>query len=174
MKRLKRIFSIVLVLILTVSILTMPASASLGTQFKTAISNFPTRSTAYSNTFDGYTCVIQRFLWAYDDDGDNEGTRPIIARSGVDGYYGEYTELAVKTFQLQKGLDVDGKTGSATWTEIASLLTTLSTSKTEIIIGCNGYEVIYVMRSYADIDVDYIYFYYTGDTEPVKGGSFYS
>ncbi len=171
MKRLRRIFSIVLVLILTVSILTMPASASLGTQFETAISNFPTRSTAYSNTFDGYTCVIQRMMWAY----NTKNTREyILSGGGVDGYYGDYTALAVKIFQEDCGLTFDGKTGPATWTKIASLLTTISSSKTEAIIGYDGYEVIYIMKGYADLDESYFYFYYTGEEDAVKGGSFYS
>ena len=168
MKRLRRIFSIVLVLILTVSISAIPASASLGTQFKTAISNFPTRSTAYSNTFDGYTCVIQRFLWA------NETTNYYIATGKANGYYGDYTDLAVRIFQEKNGLDIDGITGPATWTKIASLLTTISSSKTEAIIGYDGYEVIYIMKGYADLDESYFYFYYTGEEDAVKGGCFYS
>ncbi len=169
MKRLRRIFSIVLVLILTVSILTMPASASLGTQFETAISNFPTRSTAYSNTFDGYTCVIQRFLWGYSDT-----AKELFAKTdGADGYYGERTKYAVEIFQSKCGIDSDGITGKDTWTEIASGLSG-RTVKPYTYVTCNDCEVIKIMASYADTDLNYIYYYYTGGETAKVGYVFYT
>ena len=169
MKRLRRIFSIVLVLILTVSISAIPASASLGTQFKTAISNFPTRSTAYSNTFDGYTCVIQRFLWGYSD----TAKTLFETTDGADGYYGELTEIAVKVFQADKKLDMDGITGKNTWTEIASGLSG-RTVKPYTYVTCNDCEVIKIMASYADTDLNYIYYYYTGGETAKVGYVFYT
>ena len=39
-----------------------------------------------------------------------------LGSSGVDGKYGKRTEEAVKAFQREKSLVVDGKVGIATWT----------------------------------------------------------
>ncbi len=41
-----------------------------------------------------------------------------LGREGVDGFFGPSTELAVQSFQQQRGLLVDGRVGANTWREL--------------------------------------------------------
>ena len=41
-----------------------------------------------------------------------------LGREGVDGFFGPSTELAVRSFQQQRGLLVDGLVGANTWREL--------------------------------------------------------
>ena len=43
-----------------------------------------------------------------------------LGRDGADGYYGIVTETAVKSFQQDQGLEVDGWVGLGTWTALFS------------------------------------------------------
>lgn len=62
--------------------------------------------------------VIQRYMLCY-----NSVTELYAYRAGgVDGSFGSGTASAVRSFQSYEGLQIDGKVGPATWTQMSTTM----------------------------------------------------
>lgn len=107
----KKVFKRAIPLILAIVMclcLAAPAFAAAGTPTN-AIGAFPSQSK--SSYTAGYTKVIQRLMYVY-----NDTTKGYIEQGGgIDGGFGYYTDLAVKAFQAAKGFSCDGVFGSSSW-----------------------------------------------------------
>ena len=110
----KRVCSFVLSVVLALSIVTIPAFASMSD-----FAYFPRVNGSMVNTYKAETVAVQRFLMKFDDD----FSRRISLNGGTDGRCGPGTVLVIKDFQTRTGLTSDGDVGSNTWLKIESKLT---------------------------------------------------
>ena len=115
MKLVKKPLALVLVVMMIMAVLVVPASAAGSTWIARFQKFAPTSRTSYQT---GYACAVQSILLDY-----NSTTHSYIANhGGVDGMFGSNTESAVKEFQNQENLTVDGRVGPATWGKMAELM----------------------------------------------------
>ena len=116
MKRIKRVFAVLLVMGIMVSMIVMPASAA-SVDWWDRFAVFPTLSQAKNGgTKNEYVCALQRFLGSYSTDFSN-----VLDEYGYpDGYFGNKTALAVEGYQQRKNLSVDRIVGPNTWRTIAA------------------------------------------------------
>ena len=119
MQKIKRVISLCLVVVLMLSTLAIPASATSLSFWQARFSALPQLHRGSSETL--VIKALQRFLYIY------PSTRStIINAGGIDGSYGTGTYNAVKTLQgIECGgnsADVDGIVGSRTWSAIPKYL----------------------------------------------------
>lgn len=114
MKHCERLFASILAVVLLVSIMALPASAT--TNWKSEISNFKPVSEYYANLYPKYLWALQRFLFSYPDTADE------MQGSTHDGIWGSRTRAAVLEFQRLMGLGQDAIVGTNTWTAVANCL----------------------------------------------------
>lgn len=122
MKHMKRAFCLMVVVVMMMSIIAFPASASTSLDEK-LLNDFPTFPVLQMNSSGGYVRLLQRFLYVcptthetiYNTNNTNHG---------IDGSFGSRTRQAVIEFQtLALGLSqADGIVGRNTWTVIYSFL----------------------------------------------------
>lgn len=111
----KKMFSLVLVLALSISVLAIPASAA--TDWRAEMSNFKNVSEYYCKQFPDYLWALQRFLFAYPN------TRDEMSGSTHDGKWGSKTRAAVGAYQRDTmGGTPDYIVGPNTWGSIATKL----------------------------------------------------
>lgn len=165
MNRFKRIFALMLVLTMMVSVMVVPASAALGSRWSTEFATFPVLKRSNSGSYPGYTKALQRFLMCY-----NDNFRNVLAQNGgIDGKYGSNTEDVVTAYQIAEGITNDGFVGPGTWRQIASNLS---------ISESNAQRYIFSIRNQSVIRVDrimyptYAYLYYMEDGN--LGGVFHT
>lgn len=123
MTNVKRLFVLMLVLVLLVSTMALPAFAAANTTWQNAFADFPELYQGHSSK--GYIKLLQRFLYCYSND-----TKAALTKGGgvgIDGGFGQKTEEAVKIFQndflyTSNPLVVDGRPGANTWRKIAQQL----------------------------------------------------
>lgn len=107
MKLAKRMLALAIAVMLVIAVLDVPASA--------ATAPWPSkfRSFTQTSTYNyqrGYACAVQSILLDHDVAGSY-----ISNAGGVDGYFGTGTVNAVKAFQGDEHLAVDGIVGPNTW-----------------------------------------------------------
>lgn len=111
MKRIQRLFALVMVLAIAMTTMAMPASAS-GYDWKGYFRGF--RQTSQYSYITGYACAVQSILLGFPETSDCIGEY-----GGVDGLFGGKTAEAVRTFQSKNSLGVDGIVGPNTWEAMA-------------------------------------------------------
>ena len=74
------------------------------------ISDFQIISQAVEDTYPGYTTVLQRFLWEWND----EYARILSESGGIDGYFGIKTGDCVEKYQKSKRITSDRSVGPTT------------------------------------------------------------
>ena len=114
MKTLKQVLVVALVIIMMMSIMAMPASAVVDSNFY----HFPLVTKSMSNRYMSAAVAVQKFLILYDPISYNL----VAANGGTDGFFGGGSANAASHFQNRENLDPDGKVGSLTWMKIGELL----------------------------------------------------
>lgn len=111
-----RFFSLFLIIFLFIQLL--PNAHAVTSQWQPRITNFP-RVNFNNNTTGAQVGILQKFLYCY-----NSVTRAnIVAGGGIDLIFGQYTDTALRAFQQEQNLVVDGDCWTSSWSCIASLLT---------------------------------------------------
>ena len=118
MKHMKRAFCLMVVVVMMMSIIAFPASAST-TVYDKLLEDFPTFPMLQVNSSGGYVRLLQRFLYVcpkthetiYNTNNTNHG---------IDGGFGARTKQAVIEFQtfVLGSSQADGIVGKHTWTAI--------------------------------------------------------
>lgn len=120
MERVKKLLCLMVAIVMMMSIIAFPASASTADDLNSKLLNdFPTFPVLKMNSSGDYVRLLQRFLYVcpatheaiYNTNSTNHG---------IDGGFGAVTDGAVRTFQLsQFGVGgVDGSVGPDTWSAI--------------------------------------------------------
>lgn len=120
------------------------------------ISDFQIISQAVEDTYPGYTTVLQRFLWEWND----EYARILSESGGIDGYFGIKTGDCVEKYQKSKRITSDRSVGPTTWGKIGGDLND--------VICTNGYtefRVGNVVIFRAPNDYTPLFYYFIADTE---------
>lgn len=122
MKHMKRALCLMVVVVMMMSIIAFPASAST-TVYGKLLEDFPTFPVLQVNSSGGYVRLLQRFLYVcprthetiYNTNNTNHG---------IDGGFGNRTKQAVIEFQtlVLGSSQADGIVGKNTWTAIYSIL----------------------------------------------------
>ena len=113
-KSLRIIVSLTLIVVMCCGLM-VSSNAAITDMWK---SRMQTWGTCKNNTYSTQARVVQRFLICY----STSLAQEIKADGGVDGYYGDTTTDAVKVFQSQQGLKVDGVVGQNTWGAMADTM----------------------------------------------------
>lgn len=114
MKLLKKTLALLLVVVMTMAILAVPASAA-SMYWRDEFSTFKQISINTGRSQPGYTSAFQTFLWFYSDNYYDL----MRANGGIDGSFGPTTSAIAKDYQGKKGLKVDGYVGPNTWRAVA-------------------------------------------------------
>lgn len=163
MKTVKSTFLLMLVVVMMLSIMVLPASASTSHFY-----HFPLVTQSMGGSYMAAAVGAQKFLMVYDD---TFGQR-ISQSGGTDGYFGATSAAVTRDFQEKESLSAkDGKVGSATWTKFEELmdskvispygliygmgdLTVATKAANWVIVGNAGYSAV------TDNGADTVKFYY--------------
>ena len=110
----KRVFALVMVIALSLSVVVMPASAATNPDFY----HFPLVTESMGNGYMSAAVAVQKFLMLYSSTSYNL----VRASGGTDGYFGSGSASAAAYFQHQERLTDDGKIGYFSWGKICELL----------------------------------------------------
>lgn len=151
MRTVKKVSALVLTVMLLMSIMVLPASATTSDFY-----HFPLVTQSMGGSYMAAAVAAQKFLMVYD-----ENFKQRISQSGgTDGFFGPTSAAVTRDFQQRESLvPVDGKVGSVTWTKFEELMnwTTISSiglvygmgvldnstrAKNWVIIGNAGYSAV--------------------------------
>ena len=150
MRTVKKVSALVLTVMLLMSIMVLPASATTSDFY-----HFPLVTQSMGGSYMAAAVAAQKFLMVY------ENFKQRISQSGgTDGFFGPTSAAVTRDFQQRESLvPVDGKVGSVTWTKFEELMnwTTISSiglvygmgvldnstrAKNWVIIGNAGYSAV--------------------------------
>ncbi len=119
-KLMKRIMPLVLIVAMC-ACLAAPAFAASGTP-ASVMGTFPSQSTSSYSA--GYTKVVQRLMYVY-----NDTTRSyVVSGGGIDGGFGAKTKSAVVAFQTARGFTTDGVFGAQSWPWLGNVMYNYATT----------------------------------------------
>lgn len=113
MKLNKRIFSLVLALVVLVVGMTVPAFAATSDFYY-----FPLVTQSMGGRYMAAAVAVQKFLMLFSA---NYASR-LKQSGGTDGFFGAESASITKSFQGSYGLTADGKVGSNTWLKIEAFM----------------------------------------------------
>lgn len=117
MKKVKRMLTLALAVMMLVFATAIPASAA-----NSDFASFPLVKAAYGRSYMAATVAIQKFYLLF-----SAAYAPRILQSGgTDGYFGSESVAITKSFQSGTGLTVDGEVGSNTWLKMEAFLGKIS------------------------------------------------
>lgn len=141
MKAMKKTIVFVLVVVMMMSVMSLPASATLVEPYYSHVSGFV--ELYNGSTANAYIRALQAFLYHYP-----YTQTTIINGGGIDGGYGNATENAVKIYQEKKwpydSTQWDGRVGTKTWTKIAGDLKVGENTGEYAYLCYNSGKVMYV------------------------------
>ncbi len=176
MKNMKKLTEMVLVIVFSLTILTISASATSYSQNpQPRIDYLSDRVDWPSNVgrFDyisqsttgkeknGYTCLLQRFLGTY----RLEYQDALDSNGNPDGFFGPTTERRTRDYQVMKGFngrDVDGKVGEKTWRKIGGDLPFERKGPYTYFSNLRGDEKVMQVTEQPGYLLEYSYYYYVG------------
>lgn len=142
MKTTKKVIALIVAIIMTMSLVVLPASAAtvgdLSRKLTTEFPRFPVLR--IDSPEKEYVRLLQRFLYVYPQTHETVYNTDDVYH-GIDGGFGIVTDTALRTFQLNffGANGVDGAAGPATWGAIYSCLRPSSTSAHYIYDGEASY-----------------------------------
>lgn len=157
----KRVFTMLLLVVMLVAVLVIPASAA--SDWRGEIGTFKPVSQYYAQSYPKYLWALQRFLFCYPD------TQDEMAGSTHDGIWGSKTRAAVGAYQrYTMGSNPDYIVGSQTWSSIANHLiqTDGQFEETSVyrLVTSNYWPVFIASKGASP---SFVYFYGTGSTANV-------
>lgn len=153
MKKTKRMLSVLLVIILTVTISVIPVSAA-GYPWTSYFAQFRELRLGCRNTYAGFTIPLQTFLECYDPSWNIR----IEEAGGRDGWYGDTTATCLGEYQEAKGLYSNNICESSTWARIAGDMD--EDTYTRVVIF--SYDDCYIINATNSFPIDFRYYYYVG------------